>query len=127
METKEVIDRYYETVNAGDWDSWLELFADDIVIDEQLAGHAEGIDVLRGAVGAMTRGYSKFLMHPQHVVISGDEACVIWHCEAANAAGDPIDARGANYFKMEDGKIAYMANFHDSVPFKPFTDQKLEG
>lgn len=126
METKEVIDRYYETVNAGDWDAWLELFQDDLVIDEQLAGHAEGIDVLRGGVDAMKRGYSKFQMHPQHIVISGDEACVIWHCEAANAAGDPIDARGANYFKMEDGKIAYMANFHDSVPFKPYTDQQLD-
>ena len=24
-----------------------------------------------------------------------------------------------NYFQMRDGKIAYMANFHDSVPFRP--------
>ena len=30
-----------------------------------------------------------------------------------------------NYFRMRDGKIAYMANFHDSVPFRPFLDQKL--
>jgi ketosteroid isomerase-like protein len=121
-----VIDRYYETVNAGDWDSWLTLFADDVVVDEQLAGHLEGLGVLRGAVGAMKRGYSKFLMLPEHVVVEQEQAAVIWHCEAANASGVPIDVRGANYFRVEDGRIVYMANFHDKAAFAPFTSQKLD-
>jgi ketosteroid isomerase-like protein len=126
MDTREVIDRYYETVNAGDWDSWLTLFADDVVVDEQLAGHIEGVGVLRGAVGAMKRGYSKFLMLPEHVVVEAEQAAVIWHCEAANASGVPIDVRGANYFRVEDGRIVYMANFHDKGAFAPFTSQKLD-
>jgi len=126
MDTREVIDRYYETVNAGDWDTWLTLFADDVVIDEQLAGHLEGVGVLRGAVGAMKKGYSKFLMLPEHVVIEAEQAAVVWHCEAANASGVPIDVRGANYFRVEDGKIVYMANFHDKGAFAPFTSQKLD-
>jgi len=126
MDTREVIDRYYETVNAGDWDTWLTLFADDVVVDEQLAGHLEGVGVLRGAVGAMKRGYSKFLMLPEHVVIEAEQAAVVWHCEAANATGVPIDVRGANYFRVEEGKIVYMANFHDKGAFAPFTSQKLD-
>jgi len=126
MDTREVIDRYYETVNAGDWDTWLTLFADDVVVDEQLAGHLEGVGVLRGAVGAMKKGYSKVLMLPEHVVIEGEQAAVIWHCEAANATGVPIDVRGANYFRVEEGKIVYMANFHDKGAFAPFTSQKLD-
>lgn len=126
METREVIDRYYETVNAGDWDTWLTLFADDLVVDEQLAGHLEGVAPLRGAVGAMKKGYSKFLMLPEHVVIEAEQAAVIWHCEAANASGVPIDVKGANYFRVEDGKIVYMANFHDKGAFAPFTSQKLD-
>ena len=126
MDTREVIDRYYETVNAGDWDTWLTLFADDVVVDEQLAGHLEGVGVLRGAVGAMKRGYSKFLMLPEHVVIEAEQAAVVWHCEAANATGVPIDVRGANYFSVEEGKIVYMANFHDKGAFAPFTSQKLD-
>ena len=126
MDTREVIDRYYETVNAGDWDTWLTLFADDLVVDEQLAGHLEGIAPLRGAVGSMKKGYSKFLMLPEHVVIEAEQAAVVWHCEAANASGVPIDVRGANYFRVEDGKIVYMANFHDKGAFAPFTSQKLD-
>jgi ketosteroid isomerase-like protein len=125
MDTRTVIDRYYETVNAGDWDAWLTLFADDVAVDEQLAGHVEGVKVLAGAVDVMKRGYSKFLMLPEHSVIEGDQAAVMWHCQAANATGVPIDVRGANYFRVEIGKIVYMSNFHDKGAFAPFTEQKL--
>jgi ketosteroid isomerase-like protein len=124
--TQQVVDAYYQTVNSGDWDTWLTLFADDIKMDEQLAGPVSGIETLRGAIGGMKKGYSKFLMHPLHTVIEGDQAAVIWHCEAANAAGVPIDAHGANYFQVKDGRITYMSNHHDSVPFRPFTEQKLD-
>ena len=31
-----------------------------------------------------------------------------------------------NYFQFRDGKIAYMANFHDTRPFDPFVNQKLD-
>lgn len=126
MSTRDVIDQYYTSVNAGDWDTWLTLFTDDIVIDEQLAGHVEGIEILRGAIGGMKKGYSKFQNVPRHVVVDGDEAAVVSRIEAANASGVPIEANVANYFKLRDGKIAYMANFHDSVPFGPFLNQKLD-
>jgi ketosteroid isomerase-like protein len=125
MSTREVIDRYYETANAGDWQTWLTLFQEDVVIDEQLAGHVEGLDILRGAIGGMEKGYSKFQNVPKHIVVDGDEATVVSHISAANAAGVPIEAEVANYFQLRDGKIAYMANFHDTVPFQPFTSQDL--
>lgn len=123
MNTREIVDKYYATVNAGDWDSWLTLFDDNVVIDEQLAGHVEGIGILRGAIDGMKTGYSKFFNRPKRVVVDGDQACVVSHIEAANAKGVPIDAEVANYFKIENGKIAYMANFHDTVPFGPFLNQ----
>jgi ketosteroid isomerase-like protein len=125
MTTKEIIQTYYDSVNRGDWDTWLTLFAEDVVIDEQLAGHVEGAAILRGAVGGMKKGYSKFFNRPQHTVINGNEACVVSEIDAANAAGVPIKAHVANYFKIKAGKIVYMANFHDSRPFDPFTTQKL--
>jgi hypothetical protein len=134
MNAREVIEKYYESVNAGDWDTWLTLFSDDVVGDEQLAGHFAGIAVLRGAVNAITTGYSVFKMHPQRIVIEGDAACVVWRCEAASAAGVPIaypplpdgsqrPVIGANYFQLQNGKIVYMRTIHDSRPFDPFTQQ----
>ncbi len=126
MDTRQVIDTYYNSVNAGDWDTWLTLFDDNVVIDEQLAGHVEGIGVLRGAVGGMKTGYSRFQNVPRHIVVSGDEAAVVSHISAANAAGEPIEANVANYYRLENGKIVYMANFHDTRPFDPFVNQKLD-
>jgi ketosteroid isomerase-like protein len=124
MNTRTVIDTYYDSVNKGDWNMWLTLFDNDIVIDEQLAGHIEGIATLRGGVDAMKTGYSRFQNKPTHIVINDNEACVISHISAANASGVPIEANVANYFRLENGKIKYMANFHDTVPFAPFVNQK---
>lgn len=124
--TRQVIDSYYEAVNSGDWDAWLSLFDDDVVMDEQLGGHIEGAASLKGAGAGIEKGYSKFQMHPEHIVVQGDEAGVFWHLDAANASGVPIDAYGANFFRVEGGKIVYARTIHDTVPFKPFTDQKLD-
>ena len=126
MSTKDVINAYYVAVNTGDWETWLTLFAEDVVVDEQLAGHVEGVGVLRGAIDGIKKGYSRFYNRPRHLVIQGDEACVISHISAANAHGVPIEAEVANYFRLENGKITYMANFHDTVPFAPFVNQTFE-
>ena len=126
MDTAAIIDKYYASVNAGDWDSWLTLFDDNVVIDEQLAGHVEGIAILRGAVGGLKKGYARFQNVPTHIVVNGNEACVVSHISAANASNVPIEANVANYFKLTNGKISYMANFHDTRPFDPFVNQKLD-
>lgn len=125
MNTKDVIEKYYKSANAGDWITWLSLFDKNVVVDEQLAGHVEGVSVLEGAIDGIERGYSKFQNNPQHIVINGNEACVVSHISAANASGVPIEASVANYFRLKDGKIAYMANFHDTRPFDPFVNQSL--
>jgi ketosteroid isomerase-like protein len=125
VDTKEVINEYYDSVNSGNWDRWLTLFDDNVVIDEQLAGHVEGIGILRGAIDGLKQGYSKFFNRPMHIVVEGDQACVVSEIDAANAAGVPINAKVANYFRVENGKIVYMANFHDTVPFAPFVNQNV--
>ncbi|MDJ0632311.1 MAG: nuclear transport factor 2 family protein [Xenococcaceae cyanobacterium MO_188.B29] len=126
MNTREVIEKYYETVNAGDWETWLTLFDDNLVMDEQLAGHIEGTQTLRDGVDGLIKGYSKFQNLPKHIVVSGNEACAVSRIEAANASGVKIEANVANYFVVENGKITYLANFHDTRPFDPFVNQKLD-
>jgi len=126
MDIREVIDKYYEYANAGNWNAWCDLFAENMVMDEQLAGHIEGLDKLRPMMAGMDKAYSKFQNVPKHIIVSGNEAAVVSHISAANAAGVPIEAEVMNYFQIKDGKIVYMANFHDSVPFNPFLEQKLD-
>jgi ketosteroid isomerase-like protein len=130
MTVRDVIDHYYDCVNRGDWQHWLTLFSDDVVGDEQLAGHFAGIDVLHGAINDITSRYRVFRMHPQHIVIDGDAAVVVWRFEGQNSHGVPIaypgnpkrEVIGANYFQVHDGRIVYMRTIHDRLPFEPYLD-----
>jgi hypothetical protein len=68
-------------------------------------------------------GYSKFQNKPRHVVVSEDQAAVLSHISARTTSGVDIEATVMNYFQFSDeGKITYMANVHDTVPFKAFSE-----
>jgi ketosteroid isomerase-like protein len=122
---QETIELYYKFANAGDWNAWCDLFTEDMVMDEQLAGRIETLAKLRPMMQGMGRAYSRFRNSPKTTLVEGDQGAVVSHISAANAAGDPIEAEVMNYFRFRDGQIAYMANFHDSKPFEPFLKQKL--
>jgi ketosteroid isomerase-like protein len=121
VSAREVVTRYYELANAGDWDAWCDLFAADQVMDEQLAGHIEGADTLREMMRGFPAMYASFANVPRHVLVDGDQAAVVSHISAKTAKGEAIEADVANYFRVVDGRIAYMANFHDTAPFRPVT------
>ena len=97
-------------------------------MDEQLAGHIEGLATLRGMMSGFDRAYARFSNTPRHMIVEGDEAAVFSHISALamKAQDQPIEADVANYFRMRDGKIAYMQNVHDTRPFDPFVNQNLD-
>lgn len=118
MNTREVITKYYDYLNRGDLDSWLSLFADNFVMDEQLAGHVEGVEPMRVLARKMKEGYSKWLMHVHKVLVEGNDAFVLWEVEATTTNGIEINTKGANFYRVENGKVTYLTNYHDSVPFQ---------
>ncbi|MGK7886617.1 MAG: nuclear transport factor 2 family protein [Crocosphaera sp.] len=123
MTPKEVIDKYYEYANANSWDVWLDLFAENTVLDEQLAGHIDGLPALRKIMEGFG-GYSKFQNQPRHIIVNGNEGAVVSHISAVTTSGVSIEVGVMNYFRFdENGKIAYLANFHDTVPFQAFVEQ----
>lgn len=117
MKTDEVVEHYYHYVNHGQWDKWLDLFADDLEMDEQLGGHIEGIEALRKIISGINDAFPKFKNHPKHIVVNGHEAGVVSRLEITTAQGKHIEVGVVNYFRIQHGKIAYMANFHDTRPF----------
>lgn len=120
MDARDVVTRYYELANAGDWDSWSDLFAADVVVDEQLAGRVEGRETLRSMMKGFPSMYASFSNTPRHVVVAEDgQAAVVSHISARSPKGESVEAEVANYFQVTDGLISYMANFHDTVPFRP--------
>lgn len=120
MDNHEIISNYFNYVNTGQWDKYLGLFDNNVVMDEQLMGHIEGIDHLRQGVEGL-KNSPKFQNHPIDIVVEGDKAMATWHIEAVAPDGSPIDAKGANFYRIKNGKIVYFSNFHDTVPFRAVT------
>jgi ketosteroid isomerase-like protein len=120
MDARGVVERYYEYANAGDWDRWCDLFTADAVVDEQLAGRVEGRETLRAMMRGFPDMYATFRNEPRSVVVDGDgQAAVVSRIAATAHDGSGVVATAANYFRIVDGLICYMANFHDTVPFRP--------
>ena len=119
MDARDVVSRYYEYANAGSWDRWCDLFALDTVIDEQIAGHVEGRETLRSMMAGFPDMYARFHNEPRQVVVADGQVAVVSHISARSHGGVAVEAEVANYFRVVDGEIAYMANFHDTVPFRP--------
>jgi len=129
MDHLTILQKYYEHANDGNWDASCDLFADDQVMDEQLAGHIEGLPTLRSMMAGMGASYAKFQNVPKHMFVSGNEGAAVSHISAlaAKYPDEQIEAEVMNYFQFKDGKISYMSNFHDSKPFEPFLRQIREG
>lgn len=125
MTPRVIIERYYEYANAGKWTAWCDLFAEDMVMDEQLAGHIEGLSTLRGMMVGMSDAYAEFKNELVVAMVDGDRGATLSHisARAAKYPNEVIEADVMNYFRFKSGKIAYMKNVHDSKPFAPFLRQ----
>lgn len=121
MNTRETINKYYEYLNdgfaQGNLDAWIGTFADDFVMDEQLAGHVEGVEPMKELSQKMLEGYSKWVMNVEKILVEDDEAFVIWEVEATSSNGVDVNTKGTNFYRVKDGKVVYLTNYHDSVPF----------
>jgi steroid delta-isomerase-like uncharacterized protein len=118
MDTREVITRYFDYVNAGEWDKYLDLYADDVIMDEQLMGHMEGKKAVAEGIENLKKA-PKFENHLIDMVVEGDRAMARWHISAVPAPGVNIEVDGVNYFEIKGGKIVRFANYHDTAPFAP--------
>jgi ketosteroid isomerase-like protein len=121
---RELMTTYYKSGTERDWSTWLSLLDDKIVVDEQLAGHLEGIESMRTLSNNLVKHYSKFEIKPTYMIVEGDEVCTAWVIDATTDTGVPIHAVGANFCRFQNNKIVYMQNFHDTVPFASDTAYK---
>ncbi len=62
----------------GRWDDYLELFADNIVMDEQLLGRVEGKKQLADGIEGLG-GNPDFRNIPSDMVVEGDQAMARWN------------------------------------------------
>ncbi len=117
MTTKEIITRDFDTVNKHDWESWYTLFDDDIVFDDAITGPIKGIEAMKASVVGTSEGFDKFENIAEEIVAEGNKGMAVCHIKAVTKNGKTLDSTGANFFRIENGKIVYLSSFHDREPF----------
>lgn len=117
MSPVEIIENYFQYINNQDWEKWLTLFDENIVVDEALTGHIEGLKAMQDSAKGIQQGFSKFENHIQEIVIQGNKGMVVCHIQAISKDGVPIESTGANFYIIKNEKIVYMSSFHDSTHF----------
>ena len=129
MTNHEIVEKYFEYANAGEWDKWCDLFSEDMVYEEQLAGRIEGRETMRPMMAGFPDAYKSFTNTVRHIVVSGNQGAAVSHisAQAMKYPDEQIEAEAMLYLQFKDGKIVFAQNFHDSKPFAPFLRQLSEG
>lgn len=117
MNTRELVQTYFDAINNQDWETWIALFAESIVIDEALSGHMEGLEAVRQSAVGIQQGFQRFTNSIDEFVVEDDRAMVVCTIDATTGAGASLRSTGANFYRVADGKIVYMSSFHDREPF----------
>lgn len=129
MANREIIEQYFELASAGKWNEWCDLFSEDMVYQEQLAGRIEGREAIRPMMLGFPSTFQVFNNTPRSIFVSGDEGAAVSHisARAMKYPDEPIEAEAMLYLRFKDGKIVFAQNFHDSKPFAPLLRQLSEG
>ncbi len=117
MNAKDIVIKYFEGINNHDWDIWLSLFDDNVIIDEAVSGHMEGIHSMKESIEGIKNNFSKFKNNIQEIVAESNKVMVVCRIEATTMNGFSFESTGANFYNIANGKIIYMASFHDKEIF----------
>ncbi len=120
--TEEVVLTYFESVNAGDWQTWLSLFADDATLEEPM-GRIEGIEALTDGTKVLDKVYSRFQNNLLSFFVNGEQACAQTHISAVTASGNAVEVDVCNVYLIREGKIQQQKNYLDSKALQPFLDE----
>lgn len=123
MTTIELVEKYFQSVNNGDWEEWLLLFDKNIVFTEPI-GTVNGIENLGKAVEGLKTGYRTFRNELLEVFVDGNRAVARTKINAMTMSDVPINVLAANFYTVENGKIVSQENIFDAQKLKPFLDQK---
>ena len=109
---RELARRFYELVNAGEVDAFMELVADDFVDHEEFPGLPETKEGVRQFFELMRVAFPDFRIEPQHIVAEGDLVAVYMTMTGTHQgdfmgirpSGRRMEVPGMDLVRIRDGK-----------------------
>lgn len=121
---EEVIKDYYQALGNGDFDRIIELHSPDLVCwmsgQSLVSGRFEGRDNLyahmgKNVLGALVLGTESYVKGSRIVVVDGPFVVGLLHGGLPTSAGGRYDQFYIQLFRLEQGRIAEIVEFFDTV------------
>jgi len=122
-QTRELIERYYFSFNAGDMETFFSLMTDDVIHDINQDGQEVGIPAFRAFMDKMNRCYKESLEDIEVMVNSkghraAAEFVVVGEYLATDeglpaANGQTYQLPAGAFFEIRDGKVARISNYYN--------------
>lgn len=123
METVDLVHRYYDAFNRGDWEAMLACLADDVAHDLNQGPREVGIDAFRAFLARMDRSYAEQL---RDIVVmasaDGTRAAAEYVVHGTyraddeglpKASGQAYVLPGGAFFEIREGRIARVTNYYN--------------
>ena len=114
METREIVQAYFDRMNSEDWEGLGELFHEEAVLEAPGFPRQQGRDTVRTYFQAALGIYPTHYDDPVRVVVAGDTATVNIHYEGTLANGYQLIFDAVDVFDMRDGRIGELTSWYDS-------------
>lgn len=111
---REVLDRYFSSINGEDWEGLASLFHAEAELRAPGTRTLRGGDEVAGYYRAALGPYPVHRDEPTRVLISGSSATVEIHFDGRLANGSPLSFDAVDVFDFRDGLIHRLSSWYDS-------------
>jgi ketosteroid isomerase-like protein len=118
LDTRELITRYYESLNAKD-DGWMSLWAPDATFsDASKTLHAEGLDAVIASFAPFLRGVGG--VEVVSSVVEGSKACFVVRYTYINQKSETFVQDVAEVWEVHGGKLSSLTLYFDLTAYRNF-------
>lgn len=123
----EVIDRYFELMNAERWDEFADLWTDDAVVLAVGVPPRHGPDEILHHYTKLFRAWKEHVDTPTRVLECGDAVTVEVTFDGVTSYGRSVSFDAVDVIDVVDGKIARLTNWYDLVLVRKMLAGDLDG
>ena len=114
METKELLDKYYENILTKD--EWRPLMSDDLLLTGTVAKES------RGKEAYINNNFFKLVkgLKVKEMIVNGDKAFVLVNYDLVSPKGKKMSCDIAEFWTTKNGKLDSIAIYFDTAGFQMF-------
>ena len=118
MQTKEVIEKFYESL-AQKNDAWQELWSDDASFtDASMTLNAQGKDAVIQSFMPFIKGVGGIRV--KQMIAEENSACAIISYDYINSKGEKMKQDDAEVWEVKDGKLSKLTLYFDITAYRTF-------